>query len=606
MGDFFGGLRSGIQFPQVVMNQGPLPGSGGLPAPLHETADARINYGSSLLGDLTPYAYGEPGYLSSQNAYLNIPHKIQKIVPVVYLPEAKPGAKDFFDLSHPIDDGDLAFVLRLDRNSLFCTGLKNGDMRRAGLGTAVDPLINLCTLNYILSGLQLGINGSSEPGNLWTELFHNLDKQRFGKSVGVGTRNYEENPIGLDDVMHVVRNCIRPFGITRGSEKQGGQDEATISPATWPVSFVVSLTIDGKESNVLNIWHYHELHAGNDLILRLKLMPLRQYTLNHYYKGVKRQNWDMPAKYVWQLVPDIFHLERPTKDDVEEFDRIMPTFADFTDLEDGGVYKPMLRVQQTYNDSRNHVTKRHDMINSQFAWQELGFWHIGRSQIMTGKYGMEEYWHNDLANCLKTNHLDITLQPMFQQLPRVTRHAPGRPSHVTRLTASAGRSKAPAAAAWTPRLGLERLAAQPEQRVQRRRIVLQAGQEEADMPCPGLGASTLLHAPSSALPVDEQPAAAQAAAAAPAPPVPHARAEERLGEAAPAPLAAADEEPEWLGRLEFTDSVPAPQASDPVLPTLGAGGKKGGKVAASKRGRPIGGSLLKADGTSEASMVGML
>jgi hypothetical protein len=60
-----------------------------LPAPLHQTADARINYNSSLLGDLTPYAYGKPGYLSSQSAYLNIPHKVQKIVPVVYLPAVR-------------------------------------------------------------------------------------------------------------------------------------------------------------------------------------------------------------------------------------------------------------------------------------------------------------------------------------------------------------------------------------------------------------------------------------------------------------------------------------------------------------------------------------
>jgi hypothetical protein len=56
MGDFFADLRSGIEMPQVVMNQGPLPGSGGLPRPLHDTADGRINYNSSLLGNLTPYA----------------------------------------------------------------------------------------------------------------------------------------------------------------------------------------------------------------------------------------------------------------------------------------------------------------------------------------------------------------------------------------------------------------------------------------------------------------------------------------------------------------------------------------------------------------------
>ena len=68
------------------MNSGPLPPTGGLPAPLHDTADARINYNSTLLGDLNPYAYGEPGYLSSQVSYVNQPHRIQKIIPPLRLP----------------------------------------------------------------------------------------------------------------------------------------------------------------------------------------------------------------------------------------------------------------------------------------------------------------------------------------------------------------------------------------------------------------------------------------------------------------------------------------------------------------------------------------
>ena len=86
--NFFGGI-SNVQFPQVVMNSGPLPPAGGLPAPLHDTADARINYGSTLLGNLDPYAYGEPGYLSSQTAYVNTPHRIQKIVPLLKLPRGQ-------------------------------------------------------------------------------------------------------------------------------------------------------------------------------------------------------------------------------------------------------------------------------------------------------------------------------------------------------------------------------------------------------------------------------------------------------------------------------------------------------------------------------------
>lgn len=607
MGDFFGGLRSGIQFPQVVMNQGPLPGAGGLPAPLHDTPDARINYGSSLLGDLTPYAYGEPGYLSSQNAYLNIPHKIQKIVPVVYLPEAKVGARDFFDLSHPIDDGDLAFVLRLDRSSLFCTGLKNADMRRAGLGTAIDPLINLCTLNYILSGLQLGFGPETDKSNLWAELFHNLDKDRFGKPGGMNSRDYQADPITFGDVIHVVRHCVRPFGITRGSEKQGGQDEATISPATWPVSFVVSLTLDGKESNVLNIWHHHELHAGNDLVLRLKLMPLRPYTLNHYYKGVKRQTWDLgrEQKYVWQLVPDLFHIEMPSKQEITETAQGLATMPETVDR-GGNRYTPLREFRTFSVEAGDQRRKNFLRVENEHPWQEFGYWHIGRSQVMTGKYGAEEYWHNDLANTLRTNHIDITLQPMFFQLPMVYAGTSRTLRSIHTVGAKMGGAPDQRQGKWTASLGLEKLNG-GERPTARRRVgfAAPAGRQEPsvqkpvdDIPVPSLTTGT---------------SAAQEEAAAPLP------------GSEPGLSLAAEAEPDWLGRLEFTDELaalpvqPAAPAhattsSDPgpdlVVPGLGAGKKPSTKASAGKRGggssKPIGGSLLKPDGTSEASMVGML
>jgi hypothetical protein len=555
MGDFFGGLRSGIQFPQVVMNQGPLPGSGGLPAPLHDTADARINYGSSLLGDLTPYAYGEPGYLSSQNAYLNIPHKIQKIVPVVFLPEAKRPAKDIVDVSHPIDDGDIAFVLRLDRKSMFCTGLKNGDMKRAGLGTAIDPFINLCTLNYILSGMQLGV--TNEPENLWTELLSNLDKARFGRQSGAG-RDYGNDPINLGDIIHVVRHCIKPFGVTRGSEKQGGQDEGTLSAATWPVSFVVSLTIDGKESNVLNIWHHHELHAGNDLVLRLKPMPVRPYTLNHYYKAVKRQAWDAQvvaqagAPFVWQLVPDLLDLDYPPQAQRDAAARILEQMPNaLTGLR-------MLANPIPGGDQRDRRVR----ITGNCSWQELGYWHIGRSQIQTGKYGMEEYWHNDLANSLRTNHLDITFQPIFQSVPLIRGTDPA--DFEERRIAAEPAEIAPRA--WQPSLGLERLS-----------------QRQA------------------------RPKPPRAAAG---PPVAEAQQQEV--------------EPDWLGRLDFSSSAaeddeaappsalglltsadkPAAVEAPASEPLLDQGGNK---KRPTKRGRSlVGGSLLKADGTSEPSTASML
>jgi hypothetical protein len=563
MGDFFADLRSGIQMPQVVMNQGPLPGSSGLPQPLHDTADGRINYNSSLLGNLTPYAYGEPGYLSSQTAYLNIPHKIQKIVPVVFLPEAKQGATEFFDLSHPVDDGDLAFAMRLDRNSLFCTGLKNGDMRRAGLGTAVDPLINLATVNYILSGVQLGIPATVERlsgGDLWSELLFNLDPARFGKRQGFEGRNYATQPIDFSDVLHIVRHCIRPFGITRGSERQGGQNEATSSPATWPVSFVVSITIDGKEANVMNLWHHLDLNAGDDLVLCLKLMPIRPYTLNHYYKGVKRQSWktDGITKYVWQLVPNTMHLDGPTKDDEDKTmaSRLQCVLPPFRQLRlRGGTTVAILGTT---------------------PWQDLGFWHIGRTQVMTSRYGVEEYWHNDLANSLRTNHLDITLQPYFQTLPR---HKPRGPValHDTfdsfgGLAEDAEDGASPLALlgedAWAADLRLERLQgpSPPPEADWGLQDPVDSGlglHDTVEPVEPGVGLLDL---------VEPGPGLEDAAA--------------------------------WTTNLEFADDPVEPGPAEAIeppskRPALGGKPKKGGRGG-------VGGSLLKPDGSSESTMVGML
>lgn len=549
MGDFFGDLRSGIQMPQVVMNQGPLPGSGGLPQPLHDTADGRINYNSSLLGELTPYAYGEPGYLSSQTAYLNIPHKIQKIIPVIFLPEAKEGASEFFDLSHPIDDGDLAFAMRLDRNSLFCTGLKNGDMHRAGLGTAVDPLVNLATANYILSGVQLGIPLTDDKlagGNLWTELLFNLDRTRFGKRQGFDGRNYATNPINFSDIVHIVRHCIRPFGITRGSERQGGQNEATASPATWPVSFVASITIDGKESNVMNLWHHTHLSAGDDLVLCLKLMPVRPYTLNHYYKGVKRQNWkiDGAARYVWQIVPNVLSLDGPT---VEEESVSTARLATLT--------LPLKTIR---------IKGVNVSIRGSTPWQDLGFWHIGRTQVMTSKYGIEEYWHNDMANSLRTNHLDITLQPYYQTLPR---HKPARTGVAfdsfgpvtTEIVDDWGEGEL-ATDAWSASLGLERL---PDEQI-----------DNDDLGW-GMGAPPDCDWLSGALKPDT-------------PPVPA----ESLRE---------EDDPTWIGTLDFTEPPP------PVHQEGGRETKKANKpIKKGGRSGAAGGSLLKPDGTSVDSSMHML
>ena len=392
MADFFSGVY-GARFPDVVINGGgnPLPGMGGLPNPLHDTPDAKINYNSSLLGDLEPYAYGEPGYLSSQSSYLNIPHRIQKLVPTLWIPETD--GTGSFRLCHPIDDGDIAFAMRLDRNSEVCTGLRSKSIMRSGLGTAIDPMINLCTLNYLLAGMQICTQLATTRA-AWDRLFSYLDKSRFPGHVPGNDHVYT-----LEDVKHLCRHLCRPFGVAHGSEKQGGQHEGGMGPVTWPVNFVISLILDGKDANVVNIWHRYNVEAGNDLVLRLKHVPLppgNKYTLNHYGKGLVEKSFsenlmDQVANspraqgnrvtHIWQLVPEIFSLE---------------------------MERPLNRLQ---------VHADFLPARPEYIWQQEGYWHIARAQIHCKQYGTEEYYYNDLANNLRTGHMDLTFQPTFLAMP---------------------------------------------------------------------------------------------------------------------------------------------------------------------------------------------
>ena len=460
MSNLFGGL-TGVRFPEVVMNQGPLPGIGRLPNPLHDVPDSRINYGSTLLGDITPYSYGGPAYLSSQNAYLHTPHRVQKVVPVLHLPE--PDRKATFALSHGVDDSDLVFVMRLDKNSVFCKGTRSA----RSLGTVIDPLINLPTLNYILAGLQLGILMDPEGRhNLWKEFATNLDAIQFPSN-----RDFTAEPLKLEEVVHVVQHCVKPFGIMRGSEKQGGQDEVTLSASTWPVPFICTLAIDGKESNVVNIWHHHDVSAGDDLVLRLGMKPLRTYTLNHYYKRFERKTFPVPNPdvVVWQLVPDVLNHDFYG---MEKYEELVDLLGRLPARDGRERYLKGFEFDNFLNEGRVSTRPRHvpagiievamDLPNFgpavAITWHQLGYWHIGKSFVMMKKYGIEEFYNNDMANMLKTNHLELTFQPVFCSLPMVVTNSAllytDRYKNLSRTGEQAVDNS------WKPSLGLEELGAQ--------------------------------------------------------------------------------------------------------------------------------------------------
>ena len=439
--NIFGGL-TGIKFPDTVMNQGPLPSvSGSLPAPLHSTPDGKYNYNSTLLGDLQPYAYADSAYISSQSGYLNIPHRLQKVIPVVHLPE--PTGHDTFRLSHGVDDGDLAFCLRINQMSLFSTGRRNVS-RRNGLGTAIDTFVNLPTLNYLLAGIQINTNiDKDEPGqhggsnfNLWFDFLYALDARRFPEFSNRRKRDYTEDKVDLDDLLFIVENCIRPFGVMRGSEKQGGQDETGSSPATWPVPFVGTFVVDGKEEHIVNMWHDHNVDSGKDLVLRLKPMPMpSRYYLNHYYKDSTYKDFDKSSmKVVWQLVPDVFENASDSgmyehlidSQGVWEKNNMPPQFLMRKVSLLGSIQKVMLMKTNMIADPKERqeemikfTTYRQYIPVFYNTWQELGFWHVGRTQMRITRYNVSggNYYYNDCVNGLRSQYMVMTVQPMWEQLP---------------------------------------------------------------------------------------------------------------------------------------------------------------------------------------------
>jgi hypothetical protein len=336
MSDFFSGIYSGIRRPDVVMNNGPLPplsvGSG-FPEGFNANPDGKINYSSSLLGDLDPYAYGEAARLSTQAAYLNIPHVVQRIVPTLEMPESQPynmGGR-FFPLSHQVDDGDVAFVIRAMFSPYELVSEKK-KFNRQGILFAIDPVVNLATVNYMLHGLQrYGFDKVNHKSwnTLWIALGidqhfsgeGNFDRSPFSEEMLDAQAKLEEcnklrtrdHKQALERLYYVLRmrvlrrkladyllkHVIKPFGVPRGSEKQGGQHQGSSSPVTWPVDFVTAMVVDGKVINLVNFWKHDDINAGDDLIMYVEDRPCTEYVLSHHPKNAKKQAFPMLA--TWEL-----------------------------------------------------------------------------------------------------------------------------------------------------------------------------------------------------------------------------------------------------------------------------------------------------------------
>jgi len=301
MSDFFAQLGANIRFPDAKINgSGPLPTSLSGPAGVNGDPDGRINFNSELLAGITPYQK-EPGQgrMGSDRNYQQIPHRIQKIVPKLFLPYAdESNAQSCLALSHAVDQGDVAFILQTSRvqNLIY----DSSAMRDASIANLQIPghtaFINISTANYLLAGLQR-LTAQLAHSTPWATLARDL-----GYQYQLGHRRV--------DLLQLVSTRLVPFGICAGSEKQGGLHETGLAPVQAAANHVTTLTVDGQNRDLVNLWRNVDISAGDVLIFKLQWLPTHQYTLNHYYKGVVRQTFVRP-KSCWQLVPAVFEMKTP-------------------------------------------------------------------------------------------------------------------------------------------------------------------------------------------------------------------------------------------------------------------------------------------------------
>ena len=249
--------------PDVVINRAAL-----LPS---NTADVRfpaskVNQQDTLLSGLVANKHGHGSSVSDDISCQITPHKIQKIVPQIFLPSAVSDVgPDNLLLSHAVDDGDLAFTIRMVRNNPTC--MKSFDFfAKQNIPRSVDPIVNIATVNYIIRGLQTDMGANAEN---WKE---------FLQSTGwpMHKQTYEFHDFKAGEYQHrnvslFIQDYIRPLGVVIGSDRQGGQHQGVGRGrgVDFSVDYAVTILVDGLCDNMLNMWRRTEIRAGDDLLLAL-------------------------------------------------------------------------------------------------------------------------------------------------------------------------------------------------------------------------------------------------------------------------------------------------------------------------------------------------
>jgi hypothetical protein len=261
---FFAGLRSGaIRRPDALINgMGPLPF---IPpgAPQFSTPDGRINAQTvnfsptEALGQ--PYAYGTSARISTQTQQAH-PNRVQLVIPKLRVPSPESDGLDETDpvLQHAVSDGDLIFTFRMGTHMM---GYGAQYVHAPyGFAAKATPVVNLACVNYILWGLQVGLNGPK--GKRWKAFFAMMTKHAIHRERGFNEA----------EVWRFIQAYLRPFAIQHGGDQQGGMHEGDPNSVVThgAVDYVASMMIEGKARHVNNLWTGYDVHENDDLILALR------------------------------------------------------------------------------------------------------------------------------------------------------------------------------------------------------------------------------------------------------------------------------------------------------------------------------------------------
>lgn len=317
---------SGFEFPDVLMNSGPLPSTAGGPAGSDGSIDGVINGTSALLENISPYAIGKSARTGSDRNYQQIPHRFQYIIPRLYIPHFDNERR--IHISHAVDQGDIAFLLYGGERAWLTTD------NQFGARAPPCAFATIEVVNYILLCMQ-----ASTTKN-WELIRNDLIKYDEFKESMKRRSQHKSQEFDAFKIFRAIRLLVQqvfvPHGICAGSEHQGGQHEHTGGhPVQAAVNFVTTMTIDGKNVDLVNYWYGHSMVAGDELIFRLEKQEItesKEFTLSRYYKEpvsvavnpyISIDLSNPPAtidRFYWQLVPDIVRktpVQTPTFNDTQ-------------------------------------------------------------------------------------------------------------------------------------------------------------------------------------------------------------------------------------------------------------------------------------------------